>query len=980
VSYYPFIPEIDGYVTRGIAVSRVFYDPGAGTLTPGMMGGTFLSQTGTAGGFIQVPMTATSYDSKEVLLLEMSHTTNYSVYDLAVERLKTEMVVQGLVDLIVAPPNLSSTPAEPEEGDLVVLEAVVRNQGQERADDVDVEFYDGNPDLGGTRIGQTITIPSIDADSSESAVVGWDTSGKAGAHDIFVRVDFPNTVFELDEMNNNATKQVYVTDWFKNWGSDIQITSDLYNNLDPAIVEDSDGRVWIAWHSYTTDDNFDIFAKNYSSGSWSAEEPVAVGVKRTSRPSLAADDNGNVWVAYSSNIIEYNDFIVKKSGIYYWSQKFDIYAKKFDGTQWLTEDQISYAEILNHSDQTPWVIVTSKGEVWVTYRHTHFQLYTAGYQMYNIPYQDMNISAVMHDGVSWSSEIIIDNSSGAQGWWGGPRIVEDKDGNIWIIYGSEIMNMQWDIFAIKFNGTNWSAPVKLTTSPAQDIRPSTCVDAAGNLWVAWESTRTGNKDIFAKYYNGTDWSGDIQLTTDAGWDIKSAITADKKGNVWVAWESDRNGNKDIYLKRHNSSQWSHDIQVTTDTHSDDEVALVAGNVTGNIWLAWETDRNGHGNKDIYAKMLDPASVPIGPPQAIESLTATIQGLDVVLDWAAPVSPDLHHYLIYRSENQTDFDFTTPHHDTTGDIDPLSTTWVDVDANDPTGPSPLYYTVRPVDSLGRMGFTNGTIGTWRKSFDQGLNVFSLPLEPGTLRNVSFYVNDIPNAQYIKWMDSSGRWVKHDLGMGPGVNDATVRMGEAYEIFLTDPTNYTFTGSPASMICHREGFGDSLANRYSLAASVIDDDVVLSWDPVQGANYYLVYKAQSRMALSSKEPTYVTKYSVLTWYDSGVLSSDGDYYYMVIPMDETGEMGSGSYSVGVVRRTFAQGVSTFALVVEIEEKVTLSDLCSAMPGIVGMAYMTMEVWKFHPRQMPSAIYDVGIMQGEGYLISIDGTESRLTFIGR
>jgi len=979
VSYYPFIPEEDGYVTRGIAVSRTFYDPTAGSNNPGMMAGTFLSQTGTAAGFIQVPMTAMDHGSREVLLLEMPYTTNYTVYDREVERLRTDMVISGLIDFTVLPSDITLTPHEPEEGDLVIVEAEIHNQGQENATNVDVEFFDGNPDLGGTQVGSTITIASLPKESSERVVVPWNTDGKAGAHDIFVRIDFIGSILELDETNNNATKTIYVTDWYKDWGEVVQITSSSYNDLDPALVEDSNGKLWIAWHTYTTEDNFEIFTKNYSSGSWSSEELVGKELKRTSRPSLSADDSGNVWMAYSSNIIEYNDFIATKMGKYYWSQKFDIYAKKFDGMQWLTEDQISFATVLDHSDQTPWVVATSTGDVWVTYRHTHFQFYTGGHQMDNIPYQDMNITAVMHDGVSWSSEYVLDDSIGSQGWWGGPRIVEDLAGNVWVIYGSELSNVQWDLFAVMYNGTAWSAPMRLTTDPSQDIRPSASVDATGNLWVAWESTRTGNKDIFAKYYNGTDWSSDIQLTRDSGWDIKSAIAADMNGNLWVAWESDRDGDKNIYLKRYNSSQWSHDIRVTTDTHSDEEVALTTGNVTGDVWLAWETDRNGHGNKDIYARMLNPSDMPDEAPEAPKDLTATVQGSNVTLGWTAPISPDLSHYLIYQSENQTNFSFATPHHDTSGDVDPLNTSWTDVGALGPLV-SKIYYIVRPVDSLGRIGFSNYTIGIWRRSFDQGYNAFSLPLEPEVPRNVSYYVNDIPNATRIRWINPNGEWVTYEKGVGPPANDAVAEMGETYEIYLTVAANYTFIGRPASMIRYHEGLGDILADRSSLSVSTVGDDVSLTWSPVPDASYYLIYRAGRRSSFGIKEPVYVSKHPTYTWDDIGVLSSDGDYYYMVIPMDAMGEMGSSSYSVGVVRKTFSQGSSSFALVVEIEVELALSDLCNQMPGVVGMVHMMKGMWRLHAREMPKGVYDTIVQMSGGYQILIFELQSeKFTSVG-
>ncbi|UCD92262.1 MAG: VCBS repeat-containing protein [Methanobacteriota archaeon] len=972
VSYYPFIPEEDGYVTRGIAVSRTFYDPTAGSNNPGMMGGTYLSQTGTAAGFIQVPMTAMDHGSKEVLLLEMPYTTNYSVYDLEVERLKTDMIISGMIDFTVSSSDITLTPNEPEEGDLVIVEAEIHNQGQENATNVEVEFFDGNPDLGGTQIGSTITIPSLQRDSSEKAVVPWTTEGKAGGHDIFVRIDFSGTILEMDETNNNATRTIYVTDWFKNWGDVIQITSSHYNDLDPALIEDSNGRLWIAWHTYTTEDNFEIFTKNYSSGNWSSEELVGKELKRTSRPSLSADDNGKVWMAYSSNIIEYNNYIAIKHGKYYWSQKFDIYAKKFDGVQWLTEDQISFATVLDHSDQTPWIVATSTGDVWVTYRHTHFQFYTAGYQMYNIPYQDMNITAVMHDGVSWSGEYILDDSMGSQGWWGGPRVIEDLAGNVWVIYDSELSNVQWEIFAVKYNGTAWSAPMRLTTDPSEDMRPSACVDASGNIWVAWESTRTGNKDIFAKYYNGTDWSSDIQLTTDAGWDIKSAIAADANGNVWVAWENDRNDNKDIYLKRYNSSVWSHDIQVTTDTHSDEEVALTAGDVSGNVWIAWETDRNGHGNRDIYARMLSPSDMPEEAPGLISGLKAGVDGSDVHLSLNAPISSGLDHYLIYCSDNQTNFSFATPDHDTSGDANPLNTTWTHVGALGPLD-SRMYYVIRPVDSLGRIGFNNYTIGVWKRSFDQGYNAFSLPLEPPSPTNISYYASNIPNAVRIRWLDSNGEWVTYERGVGPPANDAITKMGETYELYLTAATDYWFVGRPASMIRYHEGLGDILAIRYSLSASTVGDDITLTWTSVPDTQYYLIYRAGQRNSFNFMEPVHVTMPSATTWNDAGILSLEGEYYYMVIPMDDMGELGSSSYSVGVVRSIYVGGSSSFALVVEIEEEYTLADVCDRNPEIIGIVHMMSGNWRLHAREMPKNVYDADVKISGGYQILVNELQS-------
>ena len=116
------------------------------------------------------------------------------------------------------------------------------------------------------------------------------------------------------------------------------------------------------------------------------------------------------------------------------------------------------------------------------------------------------------------------------------------------------------------------------------------------------------------------------------------------------------------------------------------------------------------------------------------------------------------------------------------------------------------------------------------------------------------------------------------------------------------------------------------------------------------------------------------------DTGTLTSDGEYYYMLVPMDASGELGSGSYSVSVSRRTLGQGISSYALAVEIEEIVSLDGLCSQLPDLVANSYLTNAGWKFHAREMPSGVFDSVIQVSSGYQISVsESSYVWITFIG-
>jgi hypothetical protein len=595
VSYYPFIPEEDGYVTRGILIARGF--SGSGT-SKGISGGTFLSQTGTAGGFQQVAMTSMSHESRMVLLTELAYNADHTVYDDLVDLLKTPLEIIVSPDLFIEEKGIEFTPGVAGEGELVTINATVHNIGGQVANGVDVDFYHGTlnpPDKFATS-----TIMSIGPGEKGYAEATWDSTGNTSTNIFYAVVDPLDSITELDETNNNASRNLEVTDW-RLVREMFQVTSDTNTSMDPTVAVDSSGRVWFAYHTYTHNDDFEVFTRTFDN-LWSPEELIGADAKRTSRPFIASRGS-DVWLTYTSNSVEVDMYNSTRQGWYYWAMKFDLYTHRFDGVDWQPGERLTQSVIQNESDQIPSAVIDDSGNLWLGYRHTPFYIYAVpGEQIANIPYQDMNIYGAMYNG-SWTVPFDISTEMWSEGWYGGPTMGLDGAGQVWAIYAWERFNNWWDIYGRFWNGSTWSAPQQLTTDFNMDIRPSTVRDTFGNLWVVWESNRDGNKEIYAKFYNGTAWSPDTRLTFDSGHDIKPYITSDILGNVWVVWENDRDGNKNIYLKRFNGTAWSPDIPLTTDQRSDECPFIVSDPTTGDLWVAWETDRNGHGNKDIYTMRL-----------------------------------------------------------------------------------------------------------------------------------------------------------------------------------------------------------------------------------------------------------------------------------------------------------------------------------------------------------------------------------------
>ena len=359
--------------------------------------------------------------------------------------------------------------------------------------------------------------------------------------------------------------------------------------------------------------------------------------------------------------------------------------------------------------------------------------------------------------------------------------------------------------------------------------------------------------------------------------------------------------------------------------------------------------------------------PIGPPT---DLRASVESnVDIRLDWIPPAQMTVDHYLIYRSEHQTEFDFTGPVYNTSLDVDPSRTNWTDAGAAGPGAPKEHYYTIRVVDTNGSSSTTSNTAGKWTKTLEPGLNSFSLPLEPFDQTNISQLANDIPNTNRIRWMDVAGRWVTHVAGSGQGVNDVAAAVGEGYEISVATWTNHTFAGFPGSMISHRGGFGDSIGFRKSLTAVVQGTNITLTWQPLLGASEYEIYRSMKRDGLfdGSLQPIGMVLAPTNDFTDFGLVVPNRQYYYWVIPLTPGGEKGSGTYSIGLFIRSYSQGSDTYALPFKLNLTKGVDELCDMINEIVGMSYITNGIWKFHTKEMPAGIYDTLIEQSRGYQIS-------------
>jgi hypothetical protein len=394
---------------------------------------------------------------------------------------------------------------------------------------------------------------------------------------------------------------------------------------------------------------------------------------------------------------------------------------------------------------------------------------------------------------------------------------------------------------------------------------------------------------------------------------------------------------------------------------------------------------------LYIDVVDDSGIPDG------------KGDHIQLRWDPPATPYTAYYLIYCSESQTDFDFSTPWIRTDRDYDngtiPKRTTWNDTCCAKPGDldyHQQMYYTIRAVNIAGMVSQTSRTVGKWTKTFKEGVSTFSLPLVPldTKSKNVDFYLNDM-NARYIKWMNPSTHvWMKHGDG---DVNDADLELGKGYEVAFDLETDYTFCGMPAAMIRWDNGSFAGYnwkSDARSLSATVDPGtgDVTLIWarpfGMSVGVDFYYIYFSNTRDGFWG---LLGTDYQILggraifagteTAVHAGAAQAGSQFYYIVVPVLLDGmQIGASTYSIGVWTEDYLSQYDTMGIPLKLTDDQTADWYCDNIPDVVGMNYYiySEQRWGWHSTRMPKGAYDTDMIMGEGYQIStIDDT--KYSFIG-
>ena len=109
-------------------------------------------------------------------------------------------------NLSIFPTDITFSNPNPKIGDTITITATIYNEGPAGANNVTVQFYDGDPSSTGLLIGET-TIPAISAFSNSQVTANW-TVPTASLRKVFVRIDPLNSIDEIDETDNIALRNL----------------------------------------------------------------------------------------------------------------------------------------------------------------------------------------------------------------------------------------------------------------------------------------------------------------------------------------------------------------------------------------------------------------------------------------------------------------------------------------------------------------------------------------------------------------------------------------------------------------------------------------------------------------------------------------------------------------------------------------------------------------------------------------------------
>jgi hypothetical protein len=175
-------------------------------------------------------------------------------------------------------------------------------------------------------------------------------------------------------------------------------------------------------------------------------------------------------------------------------------------------------------------------------------------------------------------------------------IAQDGRGRVWVVW-SQRDGEAWNLIGRFRDGNGWSAARRLTSGNAPNFFHKLVKDRAGNLHLVWIAHMNTESHVMWSKLAGDAWSAPVEISGPNAWMPDAA--ADSLGNLWVAWDSYRTGNYDLFLREIAADGTPGAIRQVTKSSRFQAHASLAVDAADRVWLAWD-ESGANWGKD-YAR-------------------------------------------------------------------------------------------------------------------------------------------------------------------------------------------------------------------------------------------------------------------------------------------------------------------------------------------------------------------------------------------
>lgn len=401
--------------------------------------------------------------------------------------------------------------------------------------------------------------------------------------------------FAIDILGNLNIKTMHFANpanWIVNAGTAGEQTEN-------AIALDASGNLFVAFADTRETESYIYLQKfNYSSstGTYSrawGSDVKAVGQVGSAGPELEFTSDGSLMMAWSD----------RRNG------NGDIYMQEFSaangnpvGSEFVVSHDAGGSAQTNvsmDSDQDGNVYLA-----WEDYRDSDWNIYSQKFTVATASF--------------WADDFRINVSTAAEQL--APKVVTDRDtdagggnlNNLYVFYQSNHSG-NFDVIMSKFDKDRTvlmaEKVVNTDGSSLGQYQPDAAYDGTGNFYVVWADERSSQPDIYLQKVDksGTQsYAGDIRVNDDSfptAWRLKPAVAYLSDGEIYIAWEDNRNGDmySSIYASKIDSNAsrlWTYDLIVTDNIYSLESDAAIVCDAGGKAVTVWQDNRNG--TNDIYA--------------------------------------------------------------------------------------------------------------------------------------------------------------------------------------------------------------------------------------------------------------------------------------------------------------------------------------------------------------------------------------------